>query len=200
MTDTTYTRPGCPGASAQRVYEALSRQAEAWAAGAAGERAVGRVLDRSRRVAALHDRAWPARRANLDHVAVGPWGVLVIDAKAHSGPLELVDRGSFLRPSLGIYLGGRDRSDLLGAARRQADLVASLLDASVRLAPVPVAPVLCFTGADWRLPARWVDIDGVTVTHLGSLARLVRRRGGLSRSQIAAVARLLDDALPPRVS
>ncbi|MHB1910910.1 MAG: nuclease-related domain-containing protein [Acidimicrobiales bacterium] len=38
--------------------------------------------------------------ANLDHVVIAPSGVLVIDTKAHAGPVELIDRGSFCRPSL----------------------------------------------------------------------------------------------------
>ena len=88
MADTTYTRPGSPGASAQRVYETLAQQAEAWAVGAAGERAVGRRLRTCRRCVVLSDRAWPGRRANLDHVVVAPSGVLVVDTKAYLGRVK----------------------------------------------------------------------------------------------------------------
>ena len=117
MTDIRYTRPGHPGASAQRVYETLARQAEAWAAGAAGERAVARRLGRARRAEVLSDRAWPGRRSNLDHVVVAPSGVFVIDTKAYRGRVELIDRGSFCRASFRLHVEGWDRSDLVAGSR-----------------------------------------------------------------------------------
>jgi len=100
MTDIRDTRPGRPGASAQRVYEQRLREAEAWRVGAAGERTVARRLGRTRRVIVLSDRAWPGRRANLDHVVVASSGVFVIDTKAYGGRVGLIDRGSFCRPLL----------------------------------------------------------------------------------------------------
>jgi len=109
MTDIRDTRPGHPGASAQRVYEQRLREAEAWRVGAAGERTVARRLGRTRGVIVLSDRAWPGRRANLDHVVVAPSGVFVIDTKAYGGRVELVDRGSFCRPSLRLHVAGWGR-------------------------------------------------------------------------------------------
>src|SRR6185312_6358216 len=44
--------------------------------------------DRGWRV--LHDRRWPgSTRANVDHVVVGPPGVMVVDTKHWAGPVEL---------------------------------------------------------------------------------------------------------------
>lgn len=70
------------------------RNRQAWEAGAAGERAVGGVLEslgeNGWRV--LHDVHWPGRpKANLDHVAIGPGGVVVIDAKNWSGTVTVHD-------------------------------------------------------------------------------------------------------------
>ncbi|UER54513.1 NERD domain-containing protein [Kineosporiaceae bacterium SCSIO 59966] len=70
------------------------RNRQAWEAGAAGERAVARALEalgeNGWRV--LHDVHWPGRpKANLDHVAIGPGGVIVIDAKNWSGTVSVHD-------------------------------------------------------------------------------------------------------------
>jgi len=48
---------------------------------------------------------------------------LVIDTKAHVGRVELIDRGSFCRPSLRLHVAGCDRRDLVRDVQRRADLV-----------------------------------------------------------------------------
>lgn len=63
-----------------------------WEAGAEGERAVGAALDglfaTGWRV--VHDVHWPGRpKANLDHVAVGPGGIVIVDAKNWSGSITV---------------------------------------------------------------------------------------------------------------
>lgn len=84
--------------AAERVAKLRSQldQAEraerAWAAGAEGEARVARILDELELQGwrALHDVRWPGRpRANLDHLLVGPGGVIVIDAKNWSGNVQL---------------------------------------------------------------------------------------------------------------
>src|SRR3954452_4209948 len=65
--------------------------AERWARGAAGEERVGAIVD------ALADRGWRAihdvdtGRGNIDHVLVGPGGVLTVETKSHRGRVA-VDR------------------------------------------------------------------------------------------------------------
>src|SRR5882672_2434517 len=69
----------------------------AWAAGANGERALGKLLDplRDEGMAVLHDRRIPCSRANIDHLVVAPWGVFVVDAKNYKGRVETRDKGGF---------------------------------------------------------------------------------------------------------
>src|SRR4051812_35007344 len=61
--------------------------AERWARGAAGEERVGAILD------ALADRGWRAihdvdtGRGNIDHVLVGPGGLLTVETKSYRGRL-----------------------------------------------------------------------------------------------------------------
>ena len=68
------------------------RAERAWAAGAEGEARVARILDELQLQGwmALHDVRWPGRpKANLDHLLVGPGGVIVVDAKNWTGNVHL---------------------------------------------------------------------------------------------------------------
>ena len=71
-----------------------------WARGAHGERPVARRLASPQLagsgVVLLHDRRLPHGRANFDHIAVGPAGVLVIDSKNLRGTVrrDVVARAS----------------------------------------------------------------------------------------------------------
>lgn len=68
------------------------RAERAWAAGAEGEARVARVLDELQLQGwmALNDVRWPGRpKANLDHLLVGPGGVIVVDAKNWTGNVHL---------------------------------------------------------------------------------------------------------------
>ena len=68
------------------------RAERAWTAGAEGEARVAQILDELQLQGwkALHDVRWPGRpRANLDHLLVGPGGVIVIDAKNWTGNVHL---------------------------------------------------------------------------------------------------------------
>jgi Nuclease-related domain len=63
----------------------------AWQRGAQGERRTARLLVpfERRGWAVLHDLALPGSPANIDHLVIGPGGVLVIDSKQYRGRLWL---------------------------------------------------------------------------------------------------------------
>jgi hypothetical protein len=63
----------------------------AWRRGAAGERRTARLLAPLERHgwAVLHDLAIPGSSANIDHLVIGPGGVVVIDSKRYWGRLRL---------------------------------------------------------------------------------------------------------------
>jgi len=67
----------------------------AWRRGAAGERRTARLLAplERRGWAVLHDLAIPGSQANLDHLVIGPGGVVVIDSKQYRGRLWLDSYG-----------------------------------------------------------------------------------------------------------
>jgi Major Facilitator Superfamily/Nuclease-related domain len=98
-----------------------SPDAVAWGRGAAGERRTARFLDPLERQgwAVLHDLAVPHSQANIDHLAIGPGGVFVIDSKQYRGRLQLDLSGRLwhgrypLAPSLQAVLFEADQAALV---------------------------------------------------------------------------------------
>jgi hypothetical protein len=106
----------------QQLEKAESDE-RAWAAGAVGEKLVAErtaELEHSGWFL-LHDVHWPGRpKANLDHVAVGPGGILVVDAKNWTGDVDL--RSGELRQN------GHPRTSAASSALEQAAVLAALLE------------------------------------------------------------------------
>jgi hypothetical protein len=173
----------------------------AWRRGGEGEQRLGRRLDalvETGRVEALHDRARPGSRANLDHLVVGPSGVFVIDAKRYRGKVERRRVGTRLRAAPDrLFVDGRDRSHLLAAVERQAEDVAGAL-LHLHAAPaLAVLPVLCFLDADRPAMGTAGLFGRVHVTGPRGLERLVCREGPVGHSQRLSLARRLSAAFPP---
>ena len=65
---------------------------KAFQTGALGEAGVGKSLEKRTEdgsAVVLHDRRTLGGRGNIDHVAIAPAGVFVVDAKAHSGKVTI---------------------------------------------------------------------------------------------------------------
>lgn len=107
---------------------------QAWATGAEGERLVAQTLaDLHPCWQVLHDVRWPGRRfANIDHLAIGPGGVVVVDAKRWSGRVTL--ERAVLRQN-----GYRRDGELDGVAEAAAAVAALVNPHSA----TPVRGVLC---------------------------------------------------------
>jgi hypothetical protein len=73
-----------------RLRFRVSEQARTWQRGAHGERHTARLLDRLTRdrYVVFHDLAVPNSTANVDHLAIGPTGVFVIDSKQWTGTVH----------------------------------------------------------------------------------------------------------------
>ena len=172
-----------------------------WAQGAEGERKVGATLEglAGSHVSVLHDRAvrkpdGRISRANIDHLAVAPSGVWVIDAKTHKGTLQVKRSGGLLTPRTEkLYIGGRDQTKLLDGIAKQVEAVTAHLD-SVQ-ATVPVRGVLCFVGTE--LPWFGETIGGVPLVGRRGLAKLLKRDGELTADDCAALVQFLADRFPP---
>ena len=173
-----------------------------WAQGAAGEEAVGAVLDAlaPEHLVALHDRRMRdgdgrLTRANIDHLAVTAAGVWVVDAKTHRGDLQVGRSGGlFGRRRERLSIRGRDRTDLvLGLAKQVAVVRAQL---TVVGCEAPVRGALCFVGTE--LPWFGATIGDVPLVGRRGLAKLVRRPGPLGPDERRRVAHLLDARFPTR--
>ena len=183
---------------------ALSKEptsTRAWPQGAAGERAVAAKLDAliGEHVAALHDRRLrrpdgTLSRSNIDHIAVTPSGVWVIDAKTHQGSLEVRRSGGLFSPRVeALYINGRDQTRLVHGLLRQVDAVRRELSAVE--ASIAVQGALCFVGTE--LP--WFgssSIADVPLVGRRGLAKLLLRPGDVDTSDRQPVAAFLDRRFP----
>lgn len=138
-----------------------SQATQAWKVGAVGERRVAEVLGETTGVRVMHDRLVPKSRANIDHLAIGPAGVFVIDAKNYTGQVEVRDVGGLFRTDERLYVKNRDRTKLVKGMRWQMEVVRTTL--GDHFADVPVHGVLCFVGCEWGWRMRQKRIAGVTV-------------------------------------
>jgi hypothetical protein len=204
---------GRAGASALREYERRRRSGEqharerlgglgvllaqvidepqttkVWQQGGNGEVRAGERLAKhleGYEVKLLHDRRVPGQgNANIDHLAIGPGGVTVIDAKTHRGKIR-VDRvgGLFCARRSVLTIGGRDRTRLVDGVERQVELVRTALS-RVGDDQVDVRGALCFTHVNGlpslaQLIVREIIIDGPK-----PVAKLARRPGPLQPETI----------------
>lgn len=167
----------------------------AWASGGRGEEAVGRSLERrtaNRPAVILHDRRMPRGRGNIDHLAVAPTGVFVIDTKAIKGKVR-VSQPLFGKPRL--IVAGRNRTKPVDGLDRQVGAVHRALVEAGR-DEVPVSGVFCFTKADLPLFGA-AKIRGHRLHHTRATARKLNRSGPLDADAIAAIASTLAVAFPP---
>ncbi len=135
----------------------------AWRLGAAGERHTARLLGGLDRHgwAILHDLAIPGSRANLDHLAIGPGGVFVIDSKQYSGRLQLDSSGQ-------LWHGRYPLAPMLAAVRFEAGQAAQVLAAP----GLQVVPIVAVHGA----PVPWgkLVVEGVPVVPARRLPSMLR--------------------------
>jgi hypothetical protein len=150
----------------------------------AGELIVAAGLDALEGVAALHDRPIPGTRTGIDHIAIGPSGVYVIDTNVHGGSVVRRDRRLFVEL--------QDRSDLLAAMKVPVDAVASALGDL----HISISRALCFVGDGWPATTPAFMLKGVWVGSPNPLYRLVAQPGRLEPREIRAAAEVLEARLP----
>jgi hypothetical protein len=171
----------------------------AWQSGAVGEERVGARLDglAGDGVLVLHDRRIPGSRANIDHLAIGPRGVFVIDAKRYvKAKVEVRRSGGLWRPvTERLVVAGRDKTQLVTALARQVAVVQDVLEDCLELGGVPVQPVLAFVDAQLPLLGR-LEIAEVPVLGPRGTAKLVRQAGPLTLQERERLHRHLAAKLP----
>jgi hypothetical protein len=212
--------PGTPGGSARREFERREQSRErrirekhprlgglihafsdepqstkAWDTGALGEERLGSRLNElaSDSLRVLHDRRIPGTRANIDHLAVTPTGVFVIDAKKYAGRPHLKVEGGLLRPRVEkLMVGSRNCTKLVDGVLKQISIVRDVIGDQVA-----VQGVLCFVEADWPLLGGSFTTRGVEVMWPKKLYPLLQAGDRADLDAVEDVYRRLASALPP---
>jgi hypothetical protein len=139
-----------------------SLDAKAWRRGTVGERRTARLLGPLERQgwAVLHDLAVPGSQTNLDHLAIGPGGMFVIDSKQYRGRLQLDPTGR-------LWHGRYPLAPTLRAVSFEADRAAQVL-----ADPQVVVPIVAVHGA--QVPWSKVIVNGVPVVPAPRLPSMLR--------------------------
>ncbi|KAB2354228.1 nuclease-related domain-containing protein [Actinomadura montaniterrae] len=156
-------------------------QARDFAVGAKAERVIGGRLDKWARKHGWHVlHAVPVGRrgADIDHVLIGPFGVVTVNTKSTRGKVWVADNG--------IMVGGT-KVDYLRNSRHEAQRARKLLaDACGRHVPVQAAVV--FVGAKGFTVRNGGPHDVAVLRDVRAFRRWLRRCGNvLSPEQVAEV-------------
>jgi hypothetical protein len=175
---------------ALRRIQALPREALLWEKGARGERKTATAIRPlfERGFVVLHDRRLPGSSANIDHIAIGPSGVYVIETKNISGKVEVAgDR---------LFVSAHDRGKFLAEVYREATATQIALSGLLNQLRVTVTPVLCIHGA--QLPRSDRVVAGVRLLSARDLGRLPEGAPViLTDDQVQELARLAETRLRP---
>jgi hypothetical protein len=169
------------------------RHEQAFHIGEIGEREVAAALERRTAngpTIILHDRRMPGGHGNIDHLAIAPTGVFVIDAKNIKGKVRVAT------PLFGpqrLMIAGRNRTKLIDGLDRQVAVVSDALRTCAH--EVPVHGVLCFTTAELPLFGT-LRMRKHLLLHCKALAKRLNAKGTLQPATIDRLARDLARALP----
>jgi hypothetical protein len=147
-------------------------------------------------VVLLHDRRMPRSLANIDHLAIGPGGVTVIDAKNIKGRVRIERTGGLLRPRVEkLRVAGRDRTKLVEGLERQVAAVRAALT-EIDHGVVPVEGVLCLVDPEGLPLFGTLRMRDVAIVGSRGAAKLTARPGALTADQVAAIVDGLARRLP----
>lgn len=156
----------------------------AYGIGAEGERLTGRVLDKLDGYVVLHDRKIPGSKANIDHVAIGPGGVFVIETKRYKG--EVTVKGDDL------FIGGRKKTEFIEQTWREAVNVQTVLAEHMARLALNVVPVLCIHGSS----VPWKTVQGVRLVGPRGLKKLISKaKPVLSEEDVQVLAEVAERGL-----
>jgi hypothetical protein len=147
----------------------------------------------SDRLRVLHDCRIAGARADIDHLAVTPNGVYVIDTEEYDGrrPRLSVD-GGLLRPRVEkLMVGKRDCTPLVDGVLEQVKVVRGVVGENV-----PVHGVLCFVGGDWPMVGGAFSTRTVSVLWATKLYPQLRAAGPIDHETIARLHRALAATRP----
>jgi hypothetical protein len=158
----------------------------AWTTGASGEERVGPLLDtlEDRGWFILHDRRMPGARENIDHVAIGPAGVVVVETKSYTGDVRMRD---------GVLRVNGRRVDFFAQVERQMAAVEQTIESD------KVVGVVTVLRADfpWRSRPKSGRVQVIPLSEL--LLAVTTAPHVLSREDVERMTRLAETRLAPAV-
>jgi hypothetical protein len=171
-----------------------------WKQGGAGEvLAAARLIEllNGHGVKLLHDRRIPGHgRANIDHIAIGPGGVTVIDTKTHHGKVRVARVGGLLSKRRSVLMiAGRNQTSLVDAVERQIELVRTAL-AGAGEDKADVRGALCFPHVDGLPMIAELSVREIIVDGPRPVAELARRPGPLDPEMIDRIWTHLSHSFP----
>ena len=172
-------------------------ETRAWSTGGLGEEIVGRRLNAlsDRGVIAIHDRRVPRGRANIDHIAIGPSGVYVIDTKLHRDQRIHLVGMSPVAQGPKLFVGRWNRTEYLTKVHGQVDVLRTAVG---DLGDVRIVPMLVFVEAQWPIwcyLGEHIDVGNVLVRTPRQMAKVVSRPGPLDPGAVEKIARRISDRL-----
>jgi hypothetical protein len=151
-------------------------------------------------IAVLQDREVPGRRSCLDWLAVGTFGVFVVDEHGADGDRPVTVRVHSSAGPTGpwtVVANGQDHPRAVSGALVRAARVREVLEGAGLGSTVDVTAVVCFDRASLPPMRRQLRLGNCVVVGLPGLGRLLRTSGQLSRSEVPTVVRVLQEAFPP---
>jgi hypothetical protein len=160
-----------------------SEQARTWQRGAAGERLTARLLERLTHdgFVVFHDLALPNSDANVDHLAIGPSGVFVIDSKQWTGIVQQGADGLVWHNHTSL-----DRT--LATVRWEAQAISRSLG-------IRATPLLCVHGA--HIDGGGLHVQGVAIVPAFLLRSALGQDRVLSDADVAVLAATAATRLHP---
>jgi hypothetical protein len=149
-------------------------------------------------VRVLHDRRIPGHgEANIDHIAIGPGGVTVIDSKTHHGGVRIDHVGGLFAPRRAVLLiHGRDQTRLIDGVERQIRHVRAALRAASE-PEIDVRGALCFPNVDGLPLLRQLSLREIIIDGPKPVSKLAARPGALAPADIERIWQSLAHAFPP---
>lgn len=177
------------GVAAIFIATRLPREALFWERGAKGERKTSDALAplQRRDFIVLHDRRIPDGRSNIDHVAIGPQGVFVIETKYLSGDIQIINNK--------LFIADTERHNIVEQVYREAIATQIALGDALNRLRLTVTPILCIHGA--RIP--WLDkrVGGIALYSAREVRHIADGPKVLGPDQIQQLAQLADRQLRP---
>jgi hypothetical protein len=160
-----------------------SEQARAWQRGATGERRTAHLLDRLTRegFVVFHDLTVPGSKANVDHLAIGPTGVFVIDSKQWTGSIHQSTDGL-------IWHNHSPLDRTLDTVRWEAQAISRLLGTRT-------AALLCVHGA--HIQGGGLHAQGVAIVSANRLRSALGQDQVLSDADVTTLATTAWTSLRP---